>query len=319
MRWNKFKIKTTTQATDYVCGLLAAFDITSVEIEDNIQLSEEDSKKQYVDILADLPEDDGTAYVIFYTDDDVDIKDLLEKIEKSMNEARDFLDVGEATIEQSTTEEEDWINNWKEHFKAFEVGDFYIKPSWEELDDKYKNKHVIEIDPGTAFGTGQHDTTQLCIKELIDYVKPGMKVLDLGCGSGILGIAAKELKAGRVDLIDIDENAIPVASDNFTQNNIDKSDVNFIVGNVLEDKSLMERSESEKYDIVVANILADVIIPIAGIVDRFLDKDGIFISSGIIDMKEKEVVDAIDKNENLELVDVKSQGEWRAVVAKKSN
>lgn len=317
MRWNKFKIKTTTQATDYVCGLLAAFDITSVEIEDNIQLSEEDSKKQYVDILADLPEDDGTAYVIFYTDDDVDIKDLLKKIEKSMNEARDFLDVGEATIEQSTTEEEDWINNWKEHFKAFEVGDFYIKPSWEELDDKYKNKHVIEIDPGTAFGTGQHDTTQLCIKELIDYVKPGMKVLDLGCGSGILGIAAKELKAGRVDLIDIDENAIPVASDNFTQNNIDKSDVNFIVGNVLEDKSLMERSESEKYDIVVANILADVIIPIARIVDRFLDKDGIFISSGIIDMKEKEVVDAIDKNENLELVDVKSQGEWRAVVAKK--
>lgn len=317
MRWNKFKIKTTTQATDYVCGLLAAFDITSVEIEDNIQLSEEDSKKQYVDILADLPEDDGTAYVIFYTDDDVDIKDLLEKIEKSMNEARDFLDVGEATIEQSTTEEEDWINNWKEHFKAFEVGDFYIKPSWEELDDKYKNKHVIEIDPGTAFGTGQHDTTQLCIKELIDHVKPGMKVLDLGCGSGILGIAAKELKAGRVDLIDIDENAIPIASDNFTQNNIDKSDVNFIVGNVLEDKSLMERSESEKYDIVVANILADVIIPIAGIVDRFLDKDGIFISSGIIDMKEKEVVDAIDKNENLELVDVKSQGEWRAVVAKK--
>ncbi|MBQ2643154.1 MAG: 50S ribosomal protein L11 methyltransferase [Eubacterium sp.] len=319
MRWNKFKIKTTTQATDYVCGLLAAFDITSVEIEDNIQLSEEDSKKQYVDILADLPEDDGTAYVIFYTDDDVDIKDLLEKIEKSMNEARDFLDVGEATIEQSTTEEEDWINNWKEHFKAFEVGDFYIKPSWEELDDEYKNKHVIEIDPGTAFGTGQHDTTQLCIKELIDYVKPGMKVLDLGCGSGILGIAAKKLNAGRVDLIDIDENAIPVASDNFTQNNIDKSDVNFIVGNVLEDKSLMERSESEKYDIVVANILADVIIPIAGIVDRFLDKDGIFISSGIIDMKEKEVVDAIDKNENLELVDVKSQGEWRAVVAKKSN
>lgn len=317
MRWNKFKIKTTTQATDYVCGLLAAFDITSVEIEDNIQLSEEDSKKQYVDILADLPEDDGTAYVIFYTDDDVDIKDLLEKIEKSMNEARDFLDVGEATIEQSTTEEEDWINNWKEHFKAFEVGDFYIKPSWEELDDKYKNKHVIEIDPGTAFGTGQHDTTQLCIKELIDHVKPGMKVLDLGCGSGILGIAAKELKAGRVDLIDIDENAIPIASDNFTQNNIDKSDVNFIVGNVLEDKSLMERSESEKYDIVVANILADVIIPIARIVDRFLDKDGIFISSGIIDMKEKEVVDAIDKNENLELVDVKSQGEWRAVVAKK--
>lgn len=319
MRWNKFKIKTTTQATDYVCGLLAAFDITSVEIEDNIQLSEEDSKKQYVDILADLPEDDGTAYVIFYTDDDVDTKELLEKIEKSMNEARNFLDVGDATIEQSTTEEEDWINNWKEHFKAFEVGDFYIKPSWEELDDEYKNKHVIEIDPGTAFGTGQHDTTQLCIKELIDYVKPGMKVLDLGCGSGILGIAAKELKAGRVDLIDIDENAIPVASDNFTQNNIDKSDVNFIVGNVLEDKSLMERSESEKYDIVVANILADVIIPIARIVDRFLDKDGIFISSGIIDMKEKEVVGAIDKNENLELVDVKSQGEWRAVVAKKSN
>lgn len=317
MKWNKYRLKTTTQATDFVCGILIELGINGMEVEDNVQLSQEDKEKQFIDYLADLPEDDGTAYISFYTEENDNAENLLDELREKLKEAGSFINIGEGSIEKSITEDVDWVNNWKKYFKSFTVGDFFIKPTWEEIDDEHKDMKMIEIDPGTAFGTGKHDTTQLCIKQLIEYVKQGDKVLDLGCGSGILSVVAKKLGAAAIDMTDIDPAAIEAVYDNFKVNNLSMEDVEVIEGNVLEDSQLQSKFESRKYDIVVANILADVIIPIAGIVDRFLKPGGIFISSGIIYMKEDEVKAAINNNTNLELIDVQKQGDWRAVMAKK--
>ena len=296
MKWNKYRLKTTTQASDFVCSILIDLGITGMEVEDNIQLTEEEKKAQFIDYLADLPEDDGTAYVSFYTEEDsqdADNEKLLDTLREKLKEAKSFLDVGEGTIEKTMTEDVDWVNNWKKYFKSFTVDNFFIKPTWEELDESHKNMEMIEIDPGTAFGTGKHDTTQLCIKQLIKYVKPGDKVLDLGCGSGILSIVAKKLGAAEVTMTDIDPAAIEAVGENFAVNKMLMDDVEVLAGNVLEDTKMQKKFETEKYDIVVANILADVIIPIAGIVDRFLKPNGIFISSGIIYMKEDDVKEAV--------------------------
>lgn len=323
MIWNKYRIKTTTEATDFICGLLACLGINGAQIEDNVQLTEEEKKKQFIDILADLPEDDGTAYVVFYTQVDrhegtSDDEGLLEKIREELKEASSFLNVGECSIEHDTTEEKDWINNWKKYFKAFTCGDFYIKPSWQKVEKQYENLRMIEMDPGTAFGTGKHDTTQLCIKQLIKYVKPGDKVLDLGCGSGILSIVSKMLGAGKIDMTDIDEAAITASRENFEMNNIDTSDITINLADVVCNKEARAKFEGENYDIVVANILADVIIPIAGFVDRFLKPGGVFISSGIIYMKEDSVIQAIKNNEQLGIIEIEKQGDWRMINSMKT-
>lgn len=315
MKWNKYKIKTTTQASDFLCGILIDLGITGLQVEDNVQISEEDKKKMYIDYLADLPEDDGTAYVSFYTDESDDDKALLDSIRNEIKEASIFMDMGEGSIEKSMTEDVDWVNNWKKYFKSFTVGNFFIKPTWEEMDDEHKDMQMIEIDPGTAFGTGKHDTTQLCINQLIKYVKKDDKVLDLGCGSGILSIVAKKLGCGQVAMTDIDSAAIVASKENFEVNHISTDDVTMIDGNILEDEAMQQQFEEEQYDVVVANILADVIIPIAGIVDRFLKPGGIFISSGIIYMKEEAVKDAINANANLKLTEIENQGDWRAIMA----
>ena len=315
MKWNKYKLKTTTQAEDFVSGVLMELGISGIQVEDNVQISQEDKEKQFIDYLADLPEDDGTAYISFYTEEDDNAEQLLDQLREKLKEAKSFINVGEGSIEKSTTEDVDWVNNWKQFFKAFTVGEFYIKPTWEEIDEAHKDMKMIEIDPGTAFGTGKHDTTQLCIKQLVEYVKDGDKVLDLGCGSGILSIVAKKLNASKVDMTDIDPAAIEAVYDNFKVNKLSMDNVKVEAGNVLEDEKMQAEFEAEQYDIVVANILADVIIPIAGIVDRFLKPGGVFISSGIIYMKEEEVKDAINNNSNLQLSKVVNQGDWRAIMA----
>lgn len=217
MEWNKYRIKTTTEAEDFVAGMLLELGIIGVQIEDNVQISREDMEAQYIGYLADLPEDDGTAYVSFYTNKardnrpeeeairDAENEKLLDTIREKLKEANSFLNIGEGSIEKSSTREEDWINNWKKYFKAFTVGDFYIKPTWQKVEPQYKDYKLIEIDPGTSFGTGKHETTQLCITGLTKYLKEGDSVLDIGCGSGILSLVALKLGASHVDMSDIDD------------------------------------------------------------------------------------------------------------------
>ena len=285
MKWNKYTLKTTTEAIDYISGLMIELGIDGIQIEDNVPLSEEDKKAMFIDYLPTLPKDDGTAYISFYTEEDNDDEALLHKVREKLKEASSFINVGEGTIEKDITEDIDWVNNWKQFFKAF--------------------------------GTGKHETTQLCINQLIKYVKPGDTVLDLGCGSGILSIVAKKLEAGKMAMTDIDPAAITASKENFQVNHIAMDDIDLYDGNIIDDEELQKKVGFNKYDVVVANILADVIIPISAIVDKFLRKGGIFISSGIIYMKEEDVVDAIKKNHKLKFMETVNQGDWRAIMAQK--
>ncbi len=316
MRWNKFTIKTTTEAEDYLSAMLDEIGVEGIEIEDNIPLSKEDQSTMFIDFPPELPEDDGTSKVSFYIDEKEDYEEILEQVKAGIEEWRQFVDIGEGTITQSTTEDIDWQNNWKQFFSSFYIDDILIKPTWEELKEEDKDKFLIEIDPGVSFGTGKHETTQLCIRQLRKYMKDGEKILDVGCGSGILSIVALKLGAGEVVGTDIDENCMTSTYENMEVNGLDKAQGTFYVGNLIDDEELQRKVGTECYDIVVANILADVIIPLAPVIPARLKKDGIFITSGIIDFKEEEVKQAI-KQAGFEILETNHQGEWVNITARK--
>ena len=195
MKWKQFRLKTTTQAEDIVSSMLADLGIEGVQIEDKIPLTEQDKEQMFVDILPDIPDDDGTAYLTFYLDEEEDVAPVLMNVRKELEDMRAFLDVGECTIEESETEDVDWVNNWKQYFHQFYIDDILVIPSWENVKPEDSDKMVIHIDPGTAFGTGMHETTQLCIRALKKYVTSETEILDLGCGSGILGMLALKFGA----------------------------------------------------------------------------------------------------------------------------
>lgn len=316
MKWNKYTLKTTTKATDLVSSMLMDLGINGIEIKDNIPLSPEDKKKMFIDFLPELPEDNGEAFLSFYMEESQDEAARLNEIREGLNELKDFIDVGECSIEKEVTEDKDWINNWKQYFKSFMVDDIVIKPTWEEVKEEYNGKLLIEIDPGIAFGTGMHETTQLCIRQLKKYVKSNTNILDVGCGSGILSIVALKLGAKSAVGIDIDENAITAAYENLQVNKLSKERCKVYSGNILEDKELRDKTGYECYDIVVANILADVLIPLSDIVPKHLKEGGYFITSGIIDTKEEEVVKTIEANPYFEIVEVTRQNEWSSVTAR---
>lgn len=316
MRWNKFTIKTTTEAEDYLSAMLDEIGVEGIEIEDNIPLSKEDQSTMFIDFPPELPEDDGISKVSFYIDEKEDYEEILEQVKAGIEEWRQFVDIGEGTITQSTTEDIDWQNNWKQFFSSFYIDDILIKPTWEELKEEDKDKFLIEIDPGVSFGTGKHETTQLCIRQLRKYMKDGEKILDVGCGSGILSIVALKLGAGEVVGTDIDENCMTSTYENMEVNGLDKAQGTFYVGNLIDDEELQRKVGTECYDIVVANILADVIIPLAPVIPARLKKDGIFITSGIIDFKEEEVKQAIQQA-GFEILETNYQGEWVNITARK--
>ncbi|MDD7379391.1 MAG: 50S ribosomal protein L11 methyltransferase [Lachnospiraceae bacterium] len=316
MKWNKFTIKTTTEAEDYLSAMLDEIGVEGIEIEDNIPLSKEDQSTMFIDFPPELPEDDGTSKVSFYIDEKEDYEEILEQVKAGIEEWRQFVDIGEGTITQSTTEDIDWQNNWKQFFSSFYIDDILIKPTWEELKEEDKDKFLIEIDPGVSFGTGKHETTQLCIRQLRKYMKDGEKILDVGCGSGILSIVALKLGAGEVVGTDIDENCMTSTYENMEVNGLDKAQGTFYVGNLIDDEELQRKVGTECYDIVVANILADVIIPLAPVIPARLKKDGIFITSGIIDFKEEEVKQAIQQA-GFEILETNHQGEWVNITARK--
>lgn len=316
MKWNCFTIKTKTEAEDIVISALADVGVEGVEIRDHQPLTEEDKAQMFVDIMPEGPEDDGTAYLSFYLEEDADKEEILKNVRNALEELRSFMDIGEGSIEESSTEDKDWINNWKEYFHQFYVDDILIVPSWEEVKAEDKDKMILHIDPGTAFGTGMHETTQLVIRQLKKYVKEGDQILDVGTGSGILGIVALKLGAAHVTGTDLDPCAVPAVEENKEANEIADESFDMMIGNIIDDKAVQDQAGYEKYDIVTANILADVLVPLTPVIVHQMKKDAYYITSGILDVKESVVTDAV-KAAGLQLVEVTRQGEWVSVTARK--
>ena len=334
MKWIKLSLSTTVEAEDLVTAVLDEMGIEGVQIEDKVQLSEEDKKKMFIDILPELPPDDGEAVLSFYVDCDTDIDELKKNITENVSLYSDEYNLGTLEFEVSETEDTDWINNWKQYFKPFRADEgIVIKPTWtsvDELPDHDEKDLIIEIDPGTAFGTGAHETTKLCIKALKKYLKKGDKFLDVGCGSGILSIVGMKLGAEAAVGLDVDDNATRTSVENAGVNSIEAEYVNvdgsickiknncirFFTGNVLEDDDLCKWTGFDRFDVVVANILADIIIPLSAVTSKYMRKGALFISSGIINTKEEAVREALLKN-GFEILEVIKMNDWVAFVARK--
>ena len=317
MKWNKFTLTTTTQAVDLVSAMFDEIGIEGIEIEDHVPLTEAETKGMFIDILPDMGPDDGTAKVSFYLEDLSDLERIMREIEEGLEELSQFVDVGARAITSSETEDKDWINNWKQYFKPFTVDDILIKPTWEDIPEAHRDKLLIQIDPGTAFGTGQHETTQLCIRQLKKYMTEGAKVLDVGTGSGILGITALKLGAGKVFGTDLDENAIAAVGENLKANHIASDYFQAVQGNIIDDEKIQKQAGYSCYDIAAANILAPVIILLQKEIPLHLKKGGIFITSGIINTKEEAVKEALSANRELEIVETTYQGEWVSITARR--
>ena len=314
MKWNRFTIKTKTEAEDVIISALA--DVEGVEIQDKQPLTETDKEQMFVDIMPEGPADDGIAYLNFYLEEDTETAPVLERVRAVLEEVRGYMDIGEGTITESQTEDKDWINNWKEYFHQFYVDDILIVPSWEEVKEEDKDKMILHIDPGTAFGTGMHETTQLVIRQLKKFVTKDTQMLDVGTGSGILGIVALKLGAAHVVGTDLDPCAIPAVADNKEANDIKDETFDMLIGNIIDDKEVQDTVGYEKYDIVTANILADVLVPLTPVIVNQMKKGAYYITSGILDVKEEVVVKAV-KDAGLQLVEVTHQGEWVSVTARK--
>lgn len=319
MKWKKYTISTTTEAEDLVASALSEIGIEGAQIEDNVPLSDEDTKGMFIDILPELPPDDGTARVSFYIDPDKDMElaeeDLLKMVREKLEELRLFADCGSLDIVTGETEDADWINNWKQYFKPFMVGEILIKPTWEAIPEGWKYNICLSIDPGTAFGTGSHETTQLVLTELQKHLKPGDSILDVGTGSGILSIAALKLGAAHAIGTDLDEAAVNASKENMAENGISEKDFELILGNIIDDESVKASVGDETCDIVVANILAPVILLLQREIPRHLKRGGVFIMSGILAEQEGLIADAIRSNDELKLAAVSHQGDWISMTA----
>ena len=316
MKWNKFRLQTTTQAEDVVSSILTDIGIEGVEIEDKVPLTQKEKEQMFVDILPETALDDGVAYLSFYLEESEDKEAVLEKVRNELDEMREFMDLGPCTIEESQTEDVDWVNNWKQCFHQFYVDDILIIPSWEDVKPEDEGKMIIHIDPGTAFGTGMHETTQLCIRQIKKYVTDTTRILDVGCGSGILGMLALKFGADYSVGTDLDPCAIDATHENMKENGVSKDRYEVMIGNIIDDKEIQDRVGYEKYDIVASNILADVLVALTPVIVNQLKPGGIYITSGIIDDKEEVVKQAVN-DAGLELLDVTYQGEWVCVTAKK--
>lgn len=328
MKWKKFRIKTKTEAEDIIISTLYDIGLEGAQIEDNVPLTAMEKEQMFVDILPQMQEDDGTAYLSFFVEETEDgglllngepkkEEEILGAVKEELDSLRDFLDIGEGSIAVDETEDIDWINNWKQYFKQFYVDDILIIPSWEEVKEEDKDRMIIHIDPGTAFGTGMHETTQLCIRQLKKYVTEDTEMLDVGTGSGILSIVALKLGAKHAVGTDLDPCAVPAVEENKEANEIPVQDFDMMIGNIIDDKEVQDAVGYEKYDIVAANILADVLVPLTPVIVNQMKKGGIYITSGIIDQKEETVVKAV-KDAGLEVLEVTYQGEWVSITARKN-
>lgn len=316
MKWDKYTIDTTTEAEDFISMMLSENGIEGIEIEDNVPLTKEETGEMFIDFPPELPPDEGKSKVSFYLEAGEDHTETLKAVRIGLEQLRSMVEIGSGDITSSQTEDIDWINNWKQFFQSFYIDDILIKPTWEPLKEEDKNKFLIEIDPGISFGTGKHETTQLCIRQIRKYLKEGERVLDVGCGSGILSIAALKLGAGSVVGTDVDGDCITSTHENMTVNHLAENSGEFYVGNLIDDKAFQEKIGTG-YDLVVANILADIIIPMAPALYQCAKEQGVLITSGIIDFKENKVKEALEQA-GFEILEVNHQGEWVNVTARKN-
>ena len=317
MKWNKFRIKTTTEAEDIVCSSLMDLGVQGVEVEDKIPLTQREKEQMVVDILPEIDVDDGVAYISFYLEEDEDKEKMLQAVREELKEIGTYVNVGSMEIEESQTEDVDWVNNWKQYFHQFTIDDVLIIPSWEDVQPEDEDKMIIHIDPGTAFGTGMHETTQLCIRQIKKYVTEDTEILDVGCGSGILGMLALKFGAKHSTGTDLDPCAIDATHENMDVNGISRDQYRVMIGNIIDDKEVQDQVGYDRYDIVAANILADVLVPLTPVILNHLKTGGIYITSGIIEEKEETVVEAV-KAAGLEVLEVNHQGEWVSVTARKN-
>lgn len=316
MKWEKYTIDTTTAAEDFISMALSELGIEGIEIENHVPLTREETGEMFIDFPPELPPDDGKSMISFYLEAGEDHSGKLAQVRAELEGLRSMVDIGSGVITASQTEDIDWVNNWKQFFKSFYIDDILIKPTWEPLREEDTDKFLIEIDPGVSFGTGKHETTQLCIRQLRKYLHANDRVLDVGCGSGILSVAALKLGAGKVTGTDIDEACITSAYDNLELNHKKRSQADFYAGNLIDDEALRQKAGMGSFDVIVANILADVIIPLAPVAYEGLIQGGVFITSGIIDFKEQEVRAAVEAA-GFAILEVNHQGEWVNITARK--
>lgn len=328
MKWVKFRIKTITDAEDIIISTLYDIGLEGAQIEDKIPLTPLEKEQMFVDILPDGPADDGIAYLSFFVEkkedgsleiqgEPTDTETVLSNIKKELDELKEFCEIGEGSVTVDETEDIDWINNWKQYFHQFYIDDILVIPSWEDIKPEDNAKMVLHIDPGTAFGTGMHETTQLCIRQLKKYITPETELLDVGTGSGILAILSLMFGAKHTVGTDLDLCAVDAVAQNCEANGIAPEQFEMLIGNIITDKAVQDKVGYECYDIVVANILADVLVPLTPVILNQLKPGGIYITSGIINDKEKTVTDAV-KAAGLKVLEVTYQGEWVSVTAQKA-
>ncbi|MCI9435864.1 MAG: 50S ribosomal protein L11 methyltransferase [Lachnospiraceae bacterium] len=327
MKWKKFRIKTVTDAEDIIISTLYDIGLEGAQIEDKIPLTALEKEQMFVDILPEAEEDDGIAYLSFFVDekDDgslellgerTDADTVLEKVNKELEELRHYCDIGEASVTVDETQDLDWINNWKQYFHQFYIDDILVIPSWEEVPAQDGARFLLHIDPGTAFGTGMHETTQLCIRQLRKYVTDETRLLDVGTGSGILAILSLMFGAKHAVGTDLDPCAEEAVAQNCEANGIGEAQFEMMIGNIITDKAVQDRAGYGCYDIVVANILADVLVPLTPVIRNQLKDGGIYITSGIIDDREDMVAEAV-KKAGFEILEITRQGEWVSVTGRK--
>lgn len=327
MKWVKFRVKTNTEAEDIIISTLYDIGLEGAQIEDKVPMTALEKEQMFVDILPEEPEDDGIAYLSFFVEkkedgslevqgESVDADTILARVKAELDELREFMDIGEGSVTVDETEDIDWINNWKQYFHQFYIDDILVIPSWEDIKPEDTDKLVLHIDPGTAFGTGMHETTQLCIRQLRKYITDKTELLDVGTGSGILAILSLMFGARHAVGTDLDICAVEAVAQNCQANGIAPGRFDMMIGNIITDREVQDKVGYECYDIVVANILADVLVPLTPVIVNQLKKGGIYITSGIIDDKEQTVVDAV-KAAGLKVLEVTYQGEWVSVTAKK--
>lgn len=327
MKWMKFRIKTITEAEDVIVSTLYDIGLEGAQIEDKVPLTTAEKEQMFVDILPDGPADDGIAYLSFFVEEkengllevageDKTSEQLLAEIREELSGLQEFMDIGEGTVSVDETEDIDWINNWKQYFHQFTIDDILVIPSWEEAEPENEGRLVLHIDPGTAFGTGMHDTTQLCIRALRKYITKDTVLLDVGTGSGILAILSLMFGAKKAIGTDLDICAVDAVRENKEANGIPEDSFELLIGNIITDKEVQDQVGYECYDIVVANILAEVLVPLTPVIVHQLKKGGIYITSGIIDDKEETIAAAV-RAAGLTVLDIQHQGEWVSVVARK--